>query len=175
MILPAPSELLDKWWLHLQGERVYYLQCGGAKLSFVIGEVDYLYDSGYRVINVFVPYHGEKPATDGAPSYCGLAPINYYNVDPSHGSNEEWAELIETAHTKGMALMTWINLGYTSSMSDYWRQAQEDKAAGLATKHSNSFIWLDEESQLTDDVASSAYSEIAGSWYRTAWGQPAYN
>jgi hypothetical protein len=70
------TNLPENWWLHLQGERVYYLQCGGTKLRFVIDEVDYLYDTGYRIINVFVPYHGHDPAVDGPPYGFAFLPVD---------------------------------------------------------------------------------------------------
>jgi len=167
--------LPDNWWQHLNGIRMIYGVClrSHAPFAEITASLDELYENGFRAINLFTAYHGEPK--DMPYSFCGLAPLDYYSIDPIWGTEEDFDALAAATEEKGMALMTWINLGYTSSMSDYWRQAQEDKAAGLSTKYSNSFIWLDEESQPTDDVASSAYSEIAGSWYRTAWGQPAYN
>lgn len=169
------SKLPDKWWLHLQGERVYYLMCGGVKLKYVIGEIDYLYDAGYRILNIFVPYHGE-PGIDGPPSYCGLAPLDYYNVDPTYGTNEEWAELIETAHAKGMAVIMWINLGYTSLQAEYWEQAQHDQANGVRSKYSRSFYWSTTGKERLPRYFRWIYDDVTGQYYAARWGQnPQYD
>jgi glycosidase len=165
------TNLQENWWLHLQGERVYYLQCGGTKLRFVIDEVDYLYDTGYRIINVFVPYHGHDPAVDGPPSYCGLAPIDYYNVDPAYGTNEEWAELIDKAHTKGMAVIMWINLGYTSPKSEYWVQAQLDKKNAVHSIYSDSFYWSETGEERLPEYFRWIFDEVSGYYYAAIWGK----
>jgi len=174
-LFQSKNHLPDQWWYHLQGEWIYMLMCGGATLNYVIDEVAPLYESGYRVINVFVPYHGEL-GEDAPPSYCGLAPIDYYNVDPKYGTNEEWTELIEKAHAQGMAVIMWLNLGYTSLESDYWAQAQQDKINGIASVYVESFVWSDSGEEPLPEWHRWIYDDYTDWYYAASWGKnPQYD
>ncbi|HEX6022913.1 MAG TPA: alpha-amylase family glycosyl hydrolase [Solirubrobacter sp.] len=169
-----------QWWQKLQGNRVFYLGCGEVTLPEITAQIDSLHAKGYRVIEVFTPYHGEDSLNpDGSYSdtaFCGLAPLDYYAVKPEFGTRADWDALVNAAHSRGMAVIMWLNLGYTSRQSAVWQRARADKGAGLTNEYTELFRWSTTSNAPRPNNFRWVFDSVANAYYLTRWAdQPAYD
>jgi len=64
---------------------------------------------GISAIELFAPYHGGR-------SFHGLDSIDRFNINPK----EDFRALVRLIHSKGMAVISFDNLGYSSSEAPEW-------------------------------------------------------
>lgn len=96
-------------------------------------------------------------------------------MDPSHATNQDWADLLAAAHARGMAVIMWINLGYGSIHSAYWEQARQDQANGVSSKYSCSFYWSTTGTEPLPENYRWLYDDVAKQYYAARWDwQPEY-
>lgn len=157
----------DNWWNKINGCRMYYLQIDPNTFADIEADLDNLYNKGYRIISFFCVYDGDPNA------FCGLGPYDFYSVQSTAGTMQDFESLAAAAHAKGMRLMSWINLGYSNPDHPYWIKAQQDKRDGINSKEVNSFRWSTTKQESGD--FGWAYSSIAGYYYKKSWGYPAFN
>lgn len=74
-------------------------------------------------------------------AYGGLDPID--NFQPSMGTMDDFRTLVKVIHSKGMAAIVFINIGYTSIQSPEWIKACQDVKAGRDTREARRFWWAD--------------------------------
>ena len=73
----------------------------GGDLAGIVNHLDYFNELGVTAL-WFTPVL-ENSMSGG--SYHGYATTNYYNVDPRLGSNNEYKDLIDKAHNKGLKIV----------------------------------------------------------------------
>jgi len=73
----------------------------GGNIAGIKDKLDYLDSLGVTAIWVCPVLENDMPGG----SYHGYATTNYYRIDPRFGTNEEWAELVEEAHKKGIKVV----------------------------------------------------------------------
>jgi len=170
----APLDDAD-WWQKINGARMYYLQLGlGHTFS---ANLDNLYNKGYRIISFYAVYDGVENA------YAGLGPVNFYNPEPDAGTMDEFESLVAAVDARGMKILSWINLAYSTEDHPYWIKAQEDVRVGIDSKEALSFRWSETDlgpaSGESDpewvDLFGWGYSEIAGMYYKKSWGYAAFD
>ncbi len=71
-------------------------------------QLDEIKAQGFQAIEIFAP-------ADGLQAYNGLDTKNFYRIDPELGTMDDFRHLVRIAHNKGIAVVTFINLGYFSS------------------------------------------------------------
>ncbi len=180
------DSLPASWWQKLNGDRAFYLTCQPGFITFgsITGQIPELKREGFRILDIFTPYDGEPgllPNGQVSPtSYCGLAPLNYFTANPALGGDAAWHRLVRTAHAYGMAVFMWVNIGYTSLHSRFWKHAQLDEAAGRTTRYSGSFLWSSTSKKPIPAPATATFtwkwSKIAHKYFATEWsGQPEYD
>ena len=98
--------------------------------------LDDLRKAGFTAVEVFAPAHGGK-------SFGGLDTIDRYRVDPALGTMEDFRGLIELAHARGMAVIAFDNLGYSSVEAVDFLKACDDVKAGRASKEAAFYLWSD--------------------------------
>jgi glycosidase len=98
--------------------------------------LDDLRKAGFTAIEVFAPAHGGK-------SFGGLDTIDRYRVDPALGTMDDFHGLIELAHARGMAVVAFDNLGYSSVEAVDFLKACDDVRAGRASKEASFYLWSD--------------------------------
>lgn len=91
---------------------------------------------GTSAIEIFAPYYGGN-------SYDGLDPIDHFRINPKLGTMEDFRKLVRLIHSKGMAVISFVNLGYTSTESPEFMKACDDVRAGKDTVESRRFLWAD--------------------------------
>ena len=73
----------------------------GGDLRGIINKLDYIRDLGFTTIWLNPVLENKMPGG----SYHGYAITDFYQVDPRFGSNEEYIELVDKAHEKGMKVV----------------------------------------------------------------------
>lgn len=92
---------------------------------------------GISAIEIFAPYHGSR-------SYGGLDAIDRFNVNPEVGTMEDFKALVRLIHSKGMAAISFDNLGYCSTEVPEFLKAADDVRAGRDTAEARRFLWADQ-------------------------------
>ncbi|WP_258100353.1 glycoside hydrolase family 13 protein [Marinoscillum pacificum] len=86
----------------------------GGDLTGVISKLDYLEDMGITALWLNPVVENDMPSY----SYHGYAITDYYKVDPRYGSNEQYVELANKLHAKGMKLV--IDLVFNHCGLSHW-------------------------------------------------------
>ena len=92
---------------------------------------------GVTAIEVFAP-------EEGGNSYDGLDAKNRFRLDPNVGTMDDFRRLVELAHSLGMHVITFQNLGYSSTMADQFRKAEDDERAGTNSRETKFFFWSEQ-------------------------------
>jgi glycosidase len=86
----------------------------GGDLKGISDHLDYLKDMGFTAIWVNPVLENNMTRV----SYHGYSTTDFYRVDPRYGSNEEYRELAQKAHQKGMKLM--MDMIFNHIGSEHW-------------------------------------------------------
>ena len=84
---------------------------------------DEIREQGFSAVEIFAP-------AEGGYSYSGLDQTNYYRIDPELGAMDDFRRLVWMAHSRGLAVITFENLGYCSVDAPYWLKACDDVREG---------------------------------------------
>jgi hypothetical protein len=142
-------------------------------------QLDEIKNQGFSAIEIFAP-------AEGLAAYNGLDTKNHYRIDPDLGDMNDFRRAVRLAHTKRLAAIVFINLGYFSVDAPSWIQASKDKKTGVWSDKVKWFLWADSpdapEPRTQEDVywtradreRSKAYwgwkySETAASYYWARW------
>ena len=60
-----------------------------------------------------------------SPSYHGYDVVDYFQVDPDYGSNDDFKRLMEEAHTRGIHIIVDLVLNHTSSQHPWFIESQD--------------------------------------------------
>lgn len=172
----AADPLPNNWWRHVTGERRLKPIFNGFTLEQAQAQLDTYKQHGYRVINL------DWPVVSGPNSFNdGFTAEDFYHVDPrltdsTATADQAWSNFLDAAHSKGLAVDSWFNIGFAPPDADYFRQAEQEVAAGNTTgPHSDWFMWS------TDGNAPSpapnndgngrrwVYDTTAGQYYWASW------
>lgn len=86
----------------------------GGDLRGIINKLDYIDDLGFTTIWLNPVLENRMPGG----SYHGYSITDFYKVDPRFGSNEEYCELIDKAHAKGMKVV--MDMIFNHCGSAHW-------------------------------------------------------
>lgn len=86
----------------------------GGDLRGIINKLDYIEDLGFTTIWLNPVLENRMPGG----SYHGYAITDFYNVDPRFGTNEEYCELVDKAHKKGMKVV--MDMIFNHCGSSHW-------------------------------------------------------
>ncbi|HST39190.1 MAG TPA: hypothetical protein VLK58_06765, partial [Conexibacter sp.] len=111
----------DKWWQQLTGEKTINARFYGLTLDEVRDDLDQIAADGYKILNL------DWPVKAGPTSiYNGLSASDYYSVEPSIGTDQDWLDFLAAAHARGIAVTTWFNIAYFWTGSALFKQAEAD-------------------------------------------------
>jgi hypothetical protein len=178
--------LPDRWWEKVAGLKIMTLKKGrsyGHELSLDPGkasrQLDEIVAQGFQAIEIFAPAAGRY-------AYSGLDTTDHYRIDPELGTMDDFRRLVRIAHSKGLAVVIFPNLGYFSVEAADWITACTDPDSEQARW----FSWADrpdapppgaEDSQFYVDSPPPGdrpdrdatwgwqYSERAGRYYWSRW------
>lgn len=178
--------LPDCWYQKAAGLKVVTFKKNmryGQELSLdpavLSSELDEIKSQGFSAIDIFAP-------AEGLAAYNGLDTKNHYRIDPELGNMDDFRRAVRLAHSKRLAAIVFINLGYLSAEAPDWIQASKDKKAGVASDKAKWFLWADKpdapEPHTQEDIYVTRaererdkafwgwkYSETAASYYWAQW------
>jgi alpha-amylase len=76
-----------------------------------------------------------------SPSYHGYDVVDYYEVNPEYGTNEDFKQLIEEAHKRGIRVIVDLVVNHTSTQHPWFIDAR----SGPDAEFRDWFIWADED------------------------------
>lgn len=140
-------------------------------LRSITSSLTTLRQQGYTAVEIAPPYQGV--ARQSAPDYfAGLASTNHYAIDPHIGTMADWDALIATAHSMGMKVIMFDNLGYADIEAPDFVKAVTDFRNGVDSPERSWFV-LDSKNN-----GDRWYQYgTTGVWYYAFWGvhDPTYN
>jgi hypothetical protein len=182
--VPSPQN----WWesasavrnLSLKDDTVYpQLSLDPAKAT---AQLQALKQQGFAGIQVFGP-------ADGGKSYNGLDSRDHYRIEPKYGTVADFKRVVQIAHSLGMAVITFDNLGYSALDAPSFLKACDDVREGRQSHESQWFFWSDSKdapapatgdryffvrptwllNYVPEKTEHWAYSERAKHYYWTRW------
>ena len=134
--------LPPSWWERTSAIVRVSLRQRGNRPAFPLdpvkasAQLDELRALGVSAVEIFAPAYGGG-------SYGGLDTRDRYRIDPAAGTMDDFRRLVRLAHSKGMAIITFDNLGYISVDAPDWLKACDDVREGRDTKETRWFLWSD--------------------------------
>ncbi|PGA19896.1 alpha,alpha-phosphotrehalase [Bacillus thuringiensis] len=122
----------------------------------VTEKLDYLKELGVDYIWLTPIY--QSPQNDN-----GYDVSDYYSIDPSYGTMEEFEELLAEAKVRNIEIMLDIVVNHSSTEHKWFKEAKEDKNS----LYRNYYIWRDEKNNWQSKFGGSAwkYDEKTEQYY----------
>lgn len=122
----------------------------------VTEKLDYLKELGVDYIWLTPIY--QSPQNDN-----GYDVSDYYRIDSSYGTMEEFEELLEEAKARNIEIMLDIVVNHSSTEHKWFKEAKEDKNS----PYRNYYIWRDEKNNWQSKFGGSAwkYDEKTEQYY----------
>jgi glycosidase len=90
----------------------------GGDLAGATAKLDYILGLGTTAVWTTPPFRNQ-PVQLGSAGYHGYWPLDFLNVDPHLGTNDEYAEFIRQVHARGMRLYLDIVVNHTGDIIHY--------------------------------------------------------
>lgn len=132
-----------EWWKKAVVYQIYPMSFkdsngdGMGDLGGVLEKVDYLKELGVDIVWMTPIY--ESPMDDN-----GYDISNYYKINPLFGTMEQFDQLLDALHERGIRLIMDLVVNHTSDEHEWFRQARKDKNS----KYHDYYIW--KERPITD-------------------------
>lgn len=121
---------------------------GLGDLRGIINKLDYLSDLNVQTLWL-------TPFLE-CNSYHGYDTVDYFNVDPRFGTNNDFKELLYKAHQKGMYVLMDLVINHASTASDIFKKAQRGEVGvdlnGNPIEYRNMFHFLMEGDTTQDGI-----------------------
>ncbi|MGQ0603743.1 MAG: maltose alpha-D-glucosyltransferase [Anaerolineales bacterium] len=147
---------------------------GHGDLIGLTQKLDYLSDLGVDCLWIMPMY--PSPLKDD-----GYDIANYYGIHPDYGTLDDFKRFLDTAHQRGLRVVTDLVLNHTSDQHPWFQSARSSKDS----PHRDYYVWSDIDQKYTDariiflDVEKSnwTWDEQAGQyfWHRFYASQPDLN
>lgn len=168
-IIGYGEPIRESWWRRESGVVRYYPKEQKVTINEMIDKLDYYRQCGFKVIEVHQPYEGVGDI------WSGLGATDNYNADPINGTLDDWAYFLDKAHSLGMYVFMFGNVGYARSSAEFFKKACLDYANGIDSEERNWFLFSD----TCPDSSKWFWSDLANAYYYGYWGEngqiPNYN
>lgn len=117
---------MDKWWMHAVVYQIYPKSFndtngdGIGDIQGIIEKLDYIKDLGADTLWLNPIY--VSPDIDN-----GYDIADYYQINPQYGTMEDFKELLDKVHEKGMRLIMDMVLNHTSDEHEWFKQSRSSK------------------------------------------------
>ncbi len=136
------NKLPSFWWERAAAIRRMALKAGtdfpqlSLRPSQAANQLDHLRAEGITALEVFAPM-------EGGGSFDGLDSKNLFRIDPELGTMQDFRRLIRLAHSKRIAVIAALNLGYASVEAPFFLKASDDVKKGKRSQEASWFLWSD--------------------------------
>ncbi len=147
---------------------------GHGDISGLEQKLDYIKTLGVDCI--WVQPHYPSPLKDD-----GYDIADYYGVHPDYGTIEDFKRLVQTAHAKGLKVITDLVLNHTSDQHTWFQQARQSRQS----PYRQYYVWSDRDTVyqeariifLDTETSNWSWDEKAGQyfWHRFYSSQPDLN
>lgn len=129
---------------------------GTGDIQGIISKLDYLKKLGVDVIWLTPIY--QSPQNDN-----GYDISDYYSIDPRYGTMDDFQELLNQTHKRGMKLIMDLVVNHTSTHHDWFQQSKSSKD----NEFRDFYIWKDAPNNWVSKFGGSAweYDEKTGQYY----------
>lgn len=117
---------MDKWWMHAVVYQIYPKSFndtngdGIGDIQGIIEKLDYIKELGADTLWLNPIYI--SPDVDN-----GYDIADYYQINPQYGTLEDFKELLDKVHEKGMRLIMDMVLNHTSDEHEWFKQSRSSK------------------------------------------------
>ena len=117
---------MDKWWMHAVVYQIYPKSFndtngdGIGDIRGIIEKLDYIKELGADTLWLNPIY--VSPDVDN-----GYDIADYYQINPQYGTMEDFKELLDEVHRKGMRLIMDMVLNHTSDEHEWFKQSRSSK------------------------------------------------
>jgi hypothetical protein len=172
--IPPAGETAAGSFLDLNGWMWFYTTADEIRFADITAMLGDLHNQGIRVVGIYSPYHGEPDR------WLGVVARDFYDVAPVSGTLTEFETLVDGAHERDMKVVAYFGNLNIDRRSDFFRTAEEQYAAGDRTSPEvSAFHWAaDDQGPLPTPATGPsewAYSEVAGAYYWSLWGEPGFD
>jgi len=130
--------MTNQWWKQAVVYQIYpksFMDSDGdgfGDINGIISKLDYLVNLGVDVLWLTPIY--PSPEKDN-----GYDISDYYSINPRYGSLDQFKELLEQVHARGMKLIMDIVVNHTSTEHEWFRQA----SSSVDNPYHDFYIWKD--------------------------------
>lgn len=152
-----------EWWKKAVVYQIYPMSFkdsnhdGMGDLGGILEKVDYLKELGVDIVWMTPVY--ESPMDDN-----GYDISDYYKINPLFGTMEQFDELLEALHQRGIRLIMDLVVNHTSDEHEWFRQARKDKNS----RYHDFYIWKDRPITDQQSIFSGSvweYNEVTDEYY----------
>lgn len=104
---------------------------------------------GITALEVFAPAYGGN-------SYDGLDAKDYFRLDPGLGPVSNFTRVVKLAHSLGMKVVVFLNLGYSALGSRQFQNAEDEVQKSEQTDLTRMFLWSKSQNS-PEPVESNSY------------------
>lgn len=128
----------ESWWKKASVYQIYPKSfhdttgSGKGDLQGIIRKLDYIKKLGTDVIWLTPVY--QSPQKDN-----GYDISDYYKIEPAYGTMEDFQELLDETHKRGMKLIMDLVINHTSTEHEWFRQAASSKD----NEYRDFYVWKD--------------------------------
>lgn len=147
---------------------------GSGDIQGLISKLDYIRDLGIDCIWILPMY--PSPLKDD-----GYDIADYYGVLPEYGSVDDFRQLVDAVHARGMRIVTDLVLNHTSDQHPWFQAARSDPNS----PYRDYYVWSETDDKYQDvriifldtEVSNWTFDEKAGLyfWHRFYSSQPDLN
>jgi len=136
---------------------------GIGDLQGIIEKLDYIQEMGFTAIWL-------NPINKSSFRDAGYDVTDFYAVDPRYGTNEDYKNLCDEVHKRGMKIIFDLVAGHTSIDHPWFTESAKDEK----NEYTNRYIWTDDTFDNPEGIAG--YSQRNGNFIANFfWSQPALN
>lgn len=95
-----------------------------------------------------------------SPSYHGYDVTNYYETEPDYGTMEDFEELLEAAHTRGIKVIIDYVMNHTSRQHPWFTQSADNE-----TDYRDWYVWSDENPGFLGPWGQGVWHGNGGDYY----------
>jgi len=112
---------------------------GHGDLHGLMEKLDYLHDLGIDCIWLMPIY--PSPLKDG-----GYDIEDYYSIDPTYGTLDDFKSLMQAAHARGMRVIMDLVLNHTSDNHHWFRASRSNRSS----PYRDYYVWSDTDRKYRD-------------------------